>query len=159
MNENLAKKVDLLLESLIDLNSGTRYPIMHADAIEIKTDLSSDEIYDIFEIIRKIEFLGLPIAILGIREIPGVGKFQYIRANYNTENFLTEQGSIKYFKEIADNQKKAAERIELEEQKLRNDIASFKITRNQYRWNKWIAISGFLIALLSLFLQIFYKHN
>ena len=157
MNEIQANKIDEILYLLTNQNSGTNYPKMFVDGISIQLGWTKDEINDLFDIIEQIKYSNSQIATIVVQDIPKIKTARYINATYNTEQFLKAGGCIKYYYNLLEDQKNGNRLKEMGEQKLKNDLASFKITKNQYRWTKGIAIAGLIIALVSFLLQFFHK--
>jgi len=149
MNQIQAKKIDQIIQIVEEMQ------LSLPQDIEERTRIPEDEIEDLISIIDKIRFHDAPIATV----LYSNGNFSWIQKTYNTGQFLQVGGCLNYYHNLIEDQKKRNSIKELEEQRLRNEIASFKITKNQYRWNKWIAITGFIIALFSLLLQLFYKSS
>lgn len=80
-----------------------------------------------------------------------------IRSNFNTQLFIDHGGFSKYFQEEKEKEEEEEKLRVLEYQKLKNEVATFNITKKQYQWNKWIAIAGFLLAFISLVIQLLNK--
>lgn len=78
-----------------------------------------------------------------------------IEKNFNTSEFISWGGFKRYVEEQEKKNAEELQRKQLEEQKLINDIASFRITKKQYVWNKIFAIAGFILGLISFLWQIF----
>ena len=157
MNEIQAKKIDEVLHLISNQPSATKNPMMFIDAISVQLDWSKEEVDDIISLIDQLNFSGSPIAKIGVMQIANIANARFIRATYNTEQFLSIGGCIEHFKKVTSEQKKQNEIKALEEQKLLNDIASYKITKRQYFWTIGLAVAGFILAIVSLIIQIFGK--
>lgn len=155
MTEEQAKKIDLILTILISENSGTEFPIFHPDGISLKSGISKDEILDLIDTIEILSFQDNPIVFVGSQRIPTVGTFKYLKGTYNTKLFLTEGGCVHYFEQEKQRLKKEKDLKQLEEEKLKNDVESFRISKKQYQWNKWLAIVAIIVSVSSILLQVF----
>lgn len=157
MTEYQANKIDQILSYLIerDPKFGTN---LYEDEISDVVEITPDEAHGLIcNILKYITFHENPVAEIMIDSTSP--RMTRLKLSYNTTRFMEFGGCIKIYRDQIIEKEKQADIEQLERLKLENDIASFKITKNQYRWNKWIAISGFLLALFSLLLQIFNKPN
>lgn len=77
-----------------------------------------------------------------------------LRVNSNTYEFVVYGGFTKLFENEKQNEAEEQRLKQLQEQKLLNDIASFKITKKQYVVTTFFAIAGFVIAIVTLVWQI-----
>lgn len=158
MTEIQAIKIDQILNYLIIPRYEKQFPITYIGDIYKLTSLHNDEINDLLDIINKISFEESPIAQVDTIYNPQIGDTRIINATYNTEKFLKVGGCIEHYRNLIEEQRKQNELKELEKQKLLNDLASFRITKKQYIWNKLFAIAGFILGLISCLWQIF-KHT
>jgi hypothetical protein len=148
--EEQAIKIDKILKLLINQKA------MRIDEICDKINIELTEAEFLIKVICDLQFEGDNI-------VESIGNNTYgilkIKAKYNTEKFIKVGGYLKWRNDQIEFHKKETEQKELELTKLKNDLESFKITKKQYCWNLSLAIMGIIIALISIFIQVFEKYQ
>lgn len=153
MNQIQAEKIDRILTILVDRNKNGSEHSLFPDEISDILKISEKEAADLINnILKEVVLDGNSVVKFETNQFSTA-----IKINYNTREFINSGGCLAIYSNQVKEAIKRKKREEQDQQKLDNDIASFKITKNQYLWTIGIAIAGFLLALGSLMWQIFHS--
>jgi len=149
MTKDQAELLDKMLAHFLEVSTLSKGAAFFSEEVARHLKLDEDEVSDLWtSYLVPITFNNGPIVEWND------GNIQFVQVNYNTKRFIDYGGFIKFYQEELERKAAEQEERELNAQKLRNDIASFRISKKQYYWTIGFALAGLIISIFSIILQI-----
>lgn len=77
-----------------------------------------------------------------------------VTANYNTRKFVKAGGCQTWYANQLRIEQEEIEFGKMQNQKLKNDLEAFSLTKKQFYWTVIIAIAGFIMGAVGIILQL-----